>query len=743
MSLQIERVEKLARASRGPQDYSQFTKLPYILDPYSYRRRTTQTVMVGDVGVGGDNPIRVQSMTTTDTMDTAGTVAETIRLVETGCEIVRITTPTAKDAENLRNIRAELEKQGYHVPLVADIHFNPNAAMEAAKWADKVRINPGNFADAKKFAIVEYTYDEYQRELDRIELKFKPLLMRCKELGRSIRIGTNHGSLSDRIMNYYGDTPEGMVESAMEFAIIAEKYDFKELIFSMKASNPKVMIQAYRLLATRLDALGMNFPFHLGVTEAGNGEDGRIKSAIGIGSLLEDGIGDTIRVSLTEDPEYEIPVALRLARRYTPVNPELLRLADITGETPVPVATEWPVTPVDAPDLPDRRDPYHFNRAETTPIQIGTVHFGGENVPQISADLGGFPQELAGPPKGAGRALPVFGAKKTSKSAPTRPDLFEAEVDIAAALPADRASRAEPLNVLLYVDAHTLEAAASQQPDGFAVNISTPFADYRDFLALVIDRAKADDKALLVRAAYSFEDGRAEIEAAARHFYPAVDLLLEACRLAVQKGFEKLILALSARTVAYTLRSNRLLSTHLQEANLRFSIQIIAPEIDPDASLDEHFINAAIATGALLTDGIGTMLNIANHDRGNLKATVAVQLGYNILQAAGARSSKAEFIACPSCGRTLFNLQETTERIKARTGHLVGVKIAVMGCIVNGLGELADADFGYMGGAPGKVNLFVGKECLEKGVPTEQAVDRLVDLIKSHGRWIEPDPDEE
>jgi (E)-4-hydroxy-3-methylbut-2-enyl-diphosphate synthase len=742
MSLQIERVQSLEGTSRKPQDYTQYTRLPYIADPYSYRRRATRTVMVGDVGVGGDNPIRVQSMTTTDTLDTAGTVAEAIRLVETGCEIVRITTPTAKDAENLRNIRAELDRQGYNVPLVADIHFNPNAAMEAAKWANKVRINPGNFADAKKFAVLEYTYDEYQRELERIELKFKPLLMRCKELGRSIRIGTNHGSLSDRIMNYYGDTPEGMVESAMEFAIIAEKYDFNELIFSMKASNPKVMIQAYRLLAARLDALGLNYPFHLGVTEAGNGEDGRIKSAIGIGSLLEDGIGDTIRVSLTEDPEYEIPVALRLARRYTPVNPELLRKSDITGEVPVPVATSWPATTADAPVLPDRREPYHYNRPETTPVQVGSSQVGGENVPQVSAELSGFPQELAGPAKGVGRALPVFGGKPSkTKGAPTRPDFFEAAEVVA--LPADRANRTEPLNVLLTVTAATLEAAASQQPDGFALDIATPFEDHCSLLEQVIDRANASGKALLVRASYAFSSAQAEIEAAARHFYPLVDLLLDASRLAVQKGFDKLILALSARTVAYTLRSNRLLSTRLAEAGLKFPVQIIAPEIDPAAHLDEHFINAAIATGALLTDGIGTTLKIANQDQGNLKATVAVQLAYNILQAAGARSSKAEFIACPSCGRTLFNLQETTERIKARTGHLVGVKIAIMGCIVNGLGELADADFGYMGGAPGKVNLFVGKECLEKGVPTGEAVDRLIDLIKSHGRWIEPELDED
>jgi (E)-4-hydroxy-3-methylbut-2-enyl-diphosphate synthase len=299
------------------------------------------------------------------------------------------------------------------------------------------------------------------------------------------------------------------------------------------------------------------------------------------------------------------------------------------------------------------------------------------------------------------------------------------------------------LNVLLTVTAETLEAAAKQSPDGFVVDISAPYEAYREFLSQVMGRAKVENKGLLVRANYAFSDDRAEIEAAARHFFPQVDLLLEVSRFAVQKGFDRLILAQPARTVAYTLRSNRLLSTRLAEAGLKFPIQVIAPEISPAASLDEHFINAAVATGALLTDGIGTLLTIANHDQGNLKAAEAVQLGFNILQAAGARSSKAEFIACPSCGRTLFNLQDTTERIKARTSHLVGVKIAVMGCIVNGLGELADADFGYMGGAPGKVNLFVGKECLEKGVPTAEAVDRLIDLIKAHGRWIEPEPDEE
>lgn len=731
MSLQIERVAQLER--RQPQDYSQYTKLPYVADPYGYRRRKTRVVMVGDVAVGGDNPIRVQSMTTTDTLDTAGTVAETIRLVETGCEIVRITTPTAKDSENLKNIRAELEKRGVRVPLVADIHFNPNAAMEAAKWADKVRINPGNFADAKKFAIVEYTQDEYQRELERIEQKFKPLVLRCKELGRSIRIGTNHGSLSDRIMNYFGDTPEGMVESAIEFALIAERYDFHDLIFSMKASNPKVMIQAYRLLAARLDALGLPYPFHLGVTEAGNGEDGRIKSAIGIGSLLEDGIGDTIRVSLTEDPEYEIPVALRIARRYTPVDSELLKKSAITDVLPDPVASEWPAPTADAPALPDYCDPYHFTRRETSALAIGSVTIGGESLPQVVADLAHFPQELVEQPKGAGRSLKMAGGKKP-QGAPTRPDLFEFEAGTLT-LPS---VRPEGLNVLALVTPQTLEAASAAKGDGLAIELTDPNPA---FVEGVI--AAAGEGIVSVTAHSPFADAKAELEAAANHAYPVVDWLLEVAQLARSRGFEKLLLALSAHSAAYTLRANRLLAARLQEAELHFPIQIVTPPISPDAPLDEHFINAAVAAGAVLTDGIGNSIRIPNPDSGNLTAAQAVQLSYNILQAAGARSSKAEFIACPSCGRTLFNLQDTTERIKSKTGHLVGVKIAIMGCIVNGLGELADADFGYMGGAPGKVNLFVGKECIEKGVPTAEADERLIELIKAHGRWVEPDADEE
>ncbi len=730
MSLQIE------TTPTGPQDYEKYTKLPYVADPYTYRRRQTRVVMVGDIAVGGDNPIRVQSMTTTDTLDTERTVAETIRLVEIGCEIVRITTPTAKDAENLRNIRAELEKKGVRVPLVADIHFNPNAAMEAAKWADKVRINPGNFADAKKFAITNYTYDEYQRELERIELKFKPLVLRCKELGRSIRIGTNHGSLSDRIMNYFGDTPEGMVESAMEFALIAGRYDFQDLIFSMKASNPKVMIQAYRLLAARLDALGLNYPFHLGVTEAGNGEDGRIKSAIGIGSLLEDGIGDTIRVSLTEDPENEIPVALRIARRYTPVGAELLAKAGIADELSVPAASQWPSPARNLATLPYHLDPYHFNKHPTEALTIGTLKVGGESLPQVAADLAGFPQELE--PKGVGRTLKMAGA---THAAPTRPDLFAyTSGQQTRPLPAGRLAQTEPLNAVAVVTLESLGLITKDNADALAVTIGPDLEAQKVFLSQVIATAKAiGDKPLLLVADSPFTGITEELAAQARHEYPAVGWLLEAAAYCEAQGYSNLILSLPGRTAVYNLRANRLLTARLHEQSRLYPLWLVTPELSPTAPLDEHFINAGIAAGALLTDGIGNILTVPTHNTGNLTAAQAVQLAFNVLQAAGARSTKAEFIACPSCGRTLFNLQETTERIKSKTGHLVGVKIAIMGCIVNGLGELADADFGYMGGAPGKVNLFVGKECIVKGVPTAEADARLIELIKTHGRWIEPE----
>ena len=729
--------------------------LPYTADPYCYVRRKTRVVRVGDIGVGGDNPIRVQSMTTTDTMDTEGTIAESIRLVEAGCEIVRITTPTAKDAENLKNIRAGLEARGVRVPLVADIHFNPNAAMEAAKWADKVRINPGNFADAKKFAVLEYTDDEYQRELERLELKFKPLLLRCTQLGRSIRIGTNHGSLSDRIMNRFGDTPEGMVESALEFTMIAERYDFHDLIFSMKASNPKVMIQAYRLLAARLDAQGLNYPFHLGVTEAGNGEDGRIKSAIGIASLLEDGIGDTIRVSLTEDPENEIPVALRIARRYTPVASHLLELGKVTEPMPGLVATEWPQPQTEnLPPLPDPRDPYHFTRRETSEVQLGKVKIGGENVPQVIAALtDGRMTQAQKAAHGAGRVLTLAaGSKpKTAKLAPGEPDVYlvyEAEakmsggqavakkVAIAKTIPTLK----QPLIALVENEAEA-KAVLDAGADGLYFEVGN-VADTQAALRLVAGQAQmAGNKPLFIHATNQ-QDLAHELEAVANHAFTGVETLVKAAQICASENATNLILSLSGRSAAYTLRANRLLAARLQEKELKYPIYLAVLPYSadtPSVASDDLLIDASLAIGALLTDGIGDAVSIDYMGQTRLTSEQEVQLAFNILQAAGSRSSKADFIACPSCGRTLFDLQSTTERIKLRTGHLVGVKIAVMGCIVNGLGELADADFGYMGGAPDKVNLFVGKTCVEKGVPTERATDRLVEIIKEHGRWIEPD----
>lgn len=726
---------------------STYRDLPYTADPYRYIRRKTRVVPVGEVGVGGANPIRVQSMTTTDTLDTEGTIAEATRLVEAGCEIVRITTPTAKDAENLKNIKAGLEARGLKVPLVADIHFNPNAAMEAVKWVDKVRINPGNFADAKRFAVLDYTSDEYERELERLEQKFKPLVLRCKELGRSMRIGTNHGSLSDRILNRFGDTPEGMVESALEFALIAERYDYHNLVFSMKASNPKVMIQAYRLLVARLDALGMNYPLHLGVTEAGNGEDGRIKSAIGIGSLLEDGLGDTIRVSLTENPENEVPVALRIVRRYSPVDPHLLQLGGITEPLPLRVASEWPQS--DSPALlPDLRDPYHFNRLETSVVDFGEtgVKIGGEFVPQVVAPLNQARfEELQ---KSAGRALPVAGAAKASRGAPTQPDLYSVSpsdsVLVQELLTFKAAHRAGTGGVVAVKGQAEAEVALTNGAEAisFTVEANSDSPIQWDTLETVIWQAQtAGNKPLFIYAT-STEDALAELENAANHRFPVVDALLEAAKLCASEDFYNAILTLDGKSTAYTLRANRLLAARLQEAGLLYPINLLAPRIQTTSG-DDLLIDASIALGALLTDGIGNSVEVGYGQDSPLAPDQQVQLAFNVLQAAGARSSKAEFIACPSCGRTLFDLQSTTALIKAHTGHLVGVKIAVMGCIVNGLGELADADFGYMGGAPGKVNLFVGKQCVEKGVDTAQATDRLVQIIKEHGRWVDPLPEEE
>jgi (E)-4-hydroxy-3-methylbut-2-enyl-diphosphate synthase len=592
--------------------------MKYCESVYRYGRRRTREVLVGDperggVIIGGDAPVVVQSMLTCDTMDTAECVRQTLELVAVGCQMVRITAPTVKDAANLERIVAELRGVGCVVPIVADIHFKPEAGLEAARWVEKVRINPGNYADTKKFVVKEYTDEQYEAELRRIEERFTPLVKRCKELGRAIRIGTNHGSLSDRILNRYGDTPLGMVESALEFARIARGEDYHNFTFSMKASNPKIMIECYRLLVARLEGLGpdWNYPIHLGVTEAGEGEDGRIKSAIGIGSLLSDGLGDTIRVSLTEDSPREIPVCRDLIEQVR----ELTR--------PVVEVTEI------APSF----DAYVFERRR-------------------SAEIGLVPTNL-----GAGGEQPI-------RVVVTRGTWDKVVVKLR---PKDDV-RPEGIYEVLRVN--------EVDPEGpFEVSEEVRWVTVKDGVRLPVIAA----------------------------------FRLLAARLKLM-GCEHPIL--------------------LKDC-LRVEGETLAPEL--------ALLRAGTVIGSLLADGIGDAILV----RGEAGAGQSLRLAYNVLQAAGCRSFKTDYVACPSCGRTLFNLQTVTGRIKKRTEHLKGVKIAIMGCIVNGPGEMADADFGYVGGAPGKINLYVGKTPVKFNIPEVEAVERLVDLIKEHGKWMEPEGSDE
>ena len=590
--------------------------MTYCDSPYSYRRRQTREVAVGDparggVIMGGYHPIVVQSMITCDTMDTEACVRETLALVNTGCQVVRITAPTVKDAANLQHIVAELRSRACLVPIVADIHFKPEAALEAARWVEKIRINPGNFADSKKFAVKEYNDSQYSEELARIEEVFTPLVKMCKELGRALRIGANHGSLSDRIMNRYGDTPAGMVESALEFARIARRNNFHALVFSMKSSSPKVMIESYRLLAARLAELGSdwNYPLHLGVTEAGEGEDGRIKSAIGIGSLLADGLGDTIRVSLTEDSPHEIPVCRELLSQVP-----MLASASQSFKN----QTQSPF------------DPFVFQRRETPEIELAPdIRCGGGQTIRVVV------------------TRPVF-------------DLVSPKIR----------PRDDVRPEAVYEDLNVCEIDPTLD---FKVQCSTQLVTVKDNAALP----------------------------------PIAAFRLLAHRLN-QLGLKNPILLKDCLTIP---SSDNLLPSNVA------------------------LLRSGAIVGSLLADGIGDSILIRNET----SAQGTLKLAFNILQSAGCRSFKTDYVACPSCGRTLFNLQTVTARIKTRTGHLKGVKIAIMGCIVNGPGEMADADFGYVGGAPGKINLYVGKKPVKFNIPEAQAVDLLVDLIRDHGKWVEPE----
>jgi (E)-4-hydroxy-3-methylbut-2-enyl-diphosphate synthase len=603
----------------------------YCESPYFYHRRRTREIVIGDPAnggfiMGGEHPIVKQSMITCDTMDTALSVKQTLELVAVGCQLVRITAPTVKDAANLQNIVAELRRQGCNVPIVADIHFKPEAAMEAVKWVEVVRVNPGNYADSKKFATKEYTDEQYAAELKRIEEKFTPLVLEAKKLKRCLRIGTNHGSLSDRIMNRFGDTPLGMVESALEFAHICRQHDFHNFKFSMKSSNPKVMIECYRLLVARLNDLGAdwNYPIHLGVTEAGEGEDGRIKSAIGIGSLLCDGLGDTIRVSLTEDSPREIEVC-----------------TDLLAQIPVLSNSKFEIR-----NSEFSFDPFHFEKRETPEIELNeNTKCGGEQLIRVVVT----------------RATWDKVAPKIRPKDDVKPEA-------------------------VYEDLNIFEIDPTQE---FEINCETQLVTVKDGVNL-----------------------------------PAITAFRLLASKLKQLGRNNPILLKDCLTpvVASSLR----LDSSARSAD--------TTPLEPKIAL----LRASVVIGSLLADGIGDAILV----RGEAGGGQSLRLAYNILQAAGCRSFKTDYVACPSCGRTLFNLQTVTARIKTRTEHLKGVKIAIMGCIVNGPGEMADADFGYVGGAPNKINLYVGKTPIKFNIPEAEAVERLVDLIKEHNKWVEPEAKE-
>ncbi|MCG3206124.1 MAG: 4-hydroxy-3-methylbut-2-en-1-yl diphosphate synthase (ferredoxin) [Elusimicrobia bacterium] len=638
-------------------------------------RRPTREVKVGTVGVGGTNPIRLQSMTTTDTMNTEATVAQVLRLAEVGCEIARITAPTALDARNLEAIKSSLIKKKCRIPLVADIHFRPDAAMVAADFVEKVRINPGNFVDGKAFKVREYTDEEYRDEIKRIEGKFTPLVLKLKKLKRALRIGTNHGSLSDRIMNRYGDTPEGMVESALEYARICEQNQFFDIIFSMKASNPKIMIAAYRLLVKRMTEENMNYPLHLGVTEAGDGPDGRIKSAVGIGSLLEDGIGDTIRVSLTEDPEFEIPVAKELARHYE---------------------TLWK-THVDR--TMDGQASFNTRR-ETEPVMSGPISIGGAAPIRIVSSL--MLQE------NSADSLMALMENRFKKEVPPEiivlPFRGPSFATLYSSFRSQMESQTHRLSYWISCSAENIDATLPPA-DAYVVHFQNHLTEgqlaaavqlcRQNSAGLVLASAKTEP---LIQAIERLKNGRMTLLAWLD--FPQETLSVHEARrfmLALKSFDEKIPLVLSVQTTTPSL---------------------------PVASV----------LGSLICDGLGDAIQVASSG----PSEENLDFAYNLLQACGSRITKTEFVSCPSCGRTLFDLQSTTERIKAKTGHLKGVKIAIMGCIVNGPGEMADADFGYVGGGPGKINLYVGKTCVEKSIPSEIADEKLIELIKSHGKWADP-----
>lgn len=652
----------------------------YCNSKVEYSRWKTREIQIGDIPMGGDNPIRIQSMTTVDTMDTMGSVEQTIRMVEAGCEYVRITAPSIKEAQNLANIKTELRKRGYHVPLVADIHFTPNAAEVAARIVEKVRVNPGNYADKKKFDLLSYTEAEYKLELERIYTKFTPLVNICKEYGTAMRIGTNHGSLSDRIMSHYGDTPEGMVESAMEFIRMCEDLNFYNLCISMKSSNPQVMVKAYRLLVEKMVSENMNYPLHLGVTEAGDGEDGRVKSAVGIGTLLEDGLGDTIRVSLTEEPEREVPVAIALVNRYSKRN---ATLANQPTEQIVQLS-------------PDR---------STIPYQSQEVNtfIGGSLVPRIVTDISNENLKDA-------QILTKVGY---------RYDLL-----------LDKYHMGEQSVDFVYLGDHLP-----------SFNMPANLKQVYNFGTWSNLKDKTN-----IHPLYTLEEF---VHAANK------DNVLNMVRIRNTDLTSPLFESLSLdKTVVFILETDhthgmadqRQFFRNLQEIGIDNPVIIkrsyrkedfsgpMGEFMNPEEPISKLQLYASTDMGALLIDGLGSGIWI---DSPATPLENIASLSFGILQATRSRISKTEYISCPSCGRTLFDLQQTTQMIRSRTNHLKGLKIGIMGCIVNGPGEMADADYGYVGAGPDKVTLYRGQEVVKKNVSSAKALDELIKIIQEDGLWVD------
>jgi (E)-4-hydroxy-3-methylbut-2-enyl-diphosphate synthase len=632
-----------------------------------YQRRESIEVHIGEVPMGGSNPIRIQSMTTVDTMDTQGSIDQSIRMINSGCEYVRITAPSIKEAQNLKPIRDGLKSLGYNTPLIADIHFTPNAAELAAGIVEKVRVNPGNYADKKKFENIAYTDESYAAELERIRLKFTPLVEICKKNGTAMRIGTNHGSLSDRIMSRFGDTPLGMVESALEFLRICESLNYYNIVLSMKSSNTRVMVQAYRLLVRKLDEEGLKaYPLHLGVTEAGEGEDGRIKSAVGIGTLLEDGIGDTVRVSLTEEPEFEAPVAQSLVDRYKNRQSH----SEYNGSIDIPI------------------DPYSYHKRETDEI----VSIGGQNVPRVIADLS---------------HLKEIGIKNLSDYGHfylPEPDkwrmnetgadfIYTGENPVSFMLP----------NGLKEVINYNIWLKLDDREHKY------PFLSNEQFDAV----SEMDSELIFV-----------EIDAGNIEFIERL------------KHVSNVVLVLSTKK-EHAMASMRRFVFELIKNGIK--VPVIIKRLYNDLSEEQFQLYAATDMGGLLIDGLGDGVMLSYQNNGIGQTKIANNTAFGVLQAARTRMTKTEYISCPSCGRTLFDLQETTAMIRKRTDHLKGVKIGIMGCIVNGPGEMADADYGYVGSGKGKITLYKGQEVIKRAVPSENAVDELIEIIKGDGTWVEPE----